>query len=67
MKRKLISCLLVLSLVVTLASSLTVNALDSSVHVDRIVNATVEFFIGHEGQYGSVTRYDNGACSIGKL
>lgn len=67
MKRKLISCLLVLSLVVTLASSLTVNALDSSVHVDRIVSATVEFFIGHEGQYGSVTRYDNGACSIGKL
>ena len=67
MKQRLISLMLAFTLLLALFPVLGVSAYDTRVDVEKIVNATVEFFTNHEGNYGDVHCNDSGALSIGKL
>lgn len=68
MKLRGLSCLIVLGLLCALFCLPASGAEPGpGVHPDRVVPALKTFFIGTEGNYGSVNANDNGALSVGIL
>lgn len=62
----ILSIVMIFSLLLPVSAA-SVGSGTQTVHVDRIVHAAEEFFIGHEGDYGTVVPADSGAVSLGKL
>lgn len=67
MKKRLISLLLCVALVMTFVPCITTSAAYSGINYGRIVEDMVNYFKGKEGDYHSVARTDSNACSIGIL
>ena len=66
-KLRLTACLLALLLAAPLLCPVRAAEDSNEIHVERVVSALKTFFMGSEGDYGSVNPNDSGALSVGIL